>query len=81
MLKYTRFDISLLHFRKAKPRFETPGDLESLPPPSVASNLPPVVLQGSKGFNLQSSLKKDNVNKTAVNKPLGKVRLAPLDKH
>ena len=71
-----------LPFRKAKPRFEKPRDLDDLPPPEAASNLPPVILQGSKGFNLQSSLQNDNNNsRTEPGKPLGRVRLAPLEKH
>ncbi|XP_028390926.1 uncharacterized protein LOC114515809 [Dendronephthya gigantea] len=68
--------------RKVKPRFEKPDDLNDLPPPEVASDLPPVILQGSKGFNLQNSLKSDrSKNKTDGSKPLGRVRLAPLDKN
>lgn len=71
----------LLLFRKVKPRFEKAENLDELPPPEAAVSLPPVIMQGSKGFNLQNSLQNrsgNNSGRTDVKKPLGKVRLAPL---
>lgn len=66
--------------RRKLSHFEQPEDLDDLPAPKAVSNLPPVVLQGSKGFNLQNTLQKqDSASKTNT-VPTGRVRLAPIGK-